>query len=431
MAISRDVARRAATEPARLAVVGPCGPLSFGELADRASQRADALTTKGVGPGHAVTTYDDDPVRLLVDLMAAERVGASIIVADAAWPDTVRGPALGAAAEAAERHGDAGCLVVFTSGSTGVPRPVVRTQESWTYSFPAFSALTGVDATDTVLIPGRMSGTLFLYGALHALVMGATIHPLPLWSPARAVEAMASCTTAHLVPAMLAALASRIDPATSRLRLAISAGAHLDHTVEAEVRERGTEVIDYYGAAELSFVAIRRRGAPPGVMRAFPDVEVDIRDGVIWARSRYLAKGLDLSADGFASVGDHGCLEPDGILTVIGRSNQSINCGGATIAAEGVEGVLRLASGVADVAVIGMPHGELGQVVVAVVEPDDQGSLTLASLRAVVAERLQPSHRPRVWYEVDRLPRSGSGKVARAEVVAGLADGSLGVRALT
>ncbi|MGH3659391.1 MAG: hypothetical protein ACRDUA_22315, partial [Micromonosporaceae bacterium] len=77
MAISRDVARRAATDPARPAVVGPCGPLSFGELADQARQRADVLTAEGVATGHAVTSYDDDPISLLVDLMAAERVGAS------------------------------------------------------------------------------------------------------------------------------------------------------------------------------------------------------------------------------------------------------------------------------------------------------------------------------------------------------------------
>jgi long-chain acyl-CoA synthetase len=431
MAISRDVARRASTEPARPAVVGPCGPSTFGELADRATARADALSAEGVGPGGVVVSSDGEPVQLLVDLVAAERVGASIIVADAGWPPTLRGHALDAATEAAERHGGAGCLVVFTSGSTGVPRPVVRTQESWTYSFPAFSALTGVDDTDTVLIPGRMSGTLFLFGALHALVVGAAIHPLPQWSPALAVEAAASCTTAHVVPGMLGVLAGRVDPATSRLRRAICAGAHLDADVEARAGAAGIAVIDYYGAAELSFVALRRRGASPGAMRPFPDVQVAVRDGVIWARSRYLAKGLDLSADGYATVGDHGRLEPDGTLTVTGRSNQSINCGGATIAAEAVERALRLASGVADVAVVGTPHTELGEIVVAVVQPDGPGSVALAHLREVVADQLHPSHRPRVWYEVDRLPRAGSGKVARAEVIAGLADGSLGVRALT
>src|SRR5690606_7594717 len=119
MAISRDVIRRAAAQPDRPAVTGPCGPVSFGELAARGRARADELAARGVGPGQQVVTSDGDVVALLVDLLAADLLGAATVVTVARWPDSVRAAAVQAAASAAAPHGDDVCLVVFTSGSTG------------------------------------------------------------------------------------------------------------------------------------------------------------------------------------------------------------------------------------------------------------------------------------------------------------------------
>ncbi|WP_020573216.1 class I adenylate-forming enzyme family protein [Actinopolymorpha alba] len=430
MAISRDVTRRAAADPHRPAVVGPAGVLSFGELAARASRRAEELAASGVGPEDAVVTTDEDAAGLLVDLVAADLLGAAAVVTDATWPADLRTGAVEAARSAVERIPKSACLAVFTSGSTRTPRPVVRTRESWTFSFPTFSALTGIGADDTVLIPGRLSGSLFLFGALHALTMGAAIHPLPHWSPELAVRAAASCTAVHVVPPMLASLADRLAPEHSRLRLAVCGGAHLDPRVEEAASKAGLAVIDYYGAAELSFVAIRRPGRPAGQLRAFPGVEVDLRDGVIWARSPYLALGLDCDPEGFASVGDHGVLDDNGTLTVLGRAGAAITSGGSTISPEAVESTLRQVPGVADLAVVGRPHAQLGEVVVAVVEPSAGTDVPLTALRAAAAQ-LARAQRPRLWYAVNRLPRTGSGKVARARVLAGLADGTLGVQALT
>jgi long-chain acyl-CoA synthetase len=408
--------------------------VSFGELAARGRARADELAARGVGPGQQVVTSDGDVVALLVDLLAADLLGAATVVTDARWPDSVRAAAVQAAASAAAPHGDDVCLVVFTSGSTGTPRPVARTRQSWTFSFPAFSALTGVGDADTVLIPGGLSSSLFLFGALHALTMGAAIHPLPRWSPEAAADACQHCTAVHAVPAMLAALADRLEPARSRLRTAVCGGAHLRQDVDAALRRAGVTVVDYYGAAELSFVAIRRPGAPAGVMRPFPNVEVDIRDGVIWARSPYLALSVERDHAGFATVGDLGVRRDDGTLTVAGRADGVITTGGSTIIPEAVEEVLRHAPNVADVAVVGRAHDTLGEVVVAVVEPGDDGVALhdlRRNLRAWAAEHLTPAERPRVWYAVDRLPRTASGKVARAQVVAGLADGTLSARTLS
>lgn len=435
MALARDVVRRAAAQPERPAVVGPCGSLSFADLANQARKRADQVRRcDAASPADPIVTTDAEPVGLLVDLLAADLLGVSCIVTDATWPHDMRHRTITAAIEASrkatEQHDVSGCLVVFTSGSTGDPRPLVRTQESWTYSFPTFSALSGIGEHDTVLIPGPMSATLFLYGALHGLATGAAIHPLARWSPTLAANASRTCTVAHLVPAMLDDLTARIAPDTNRLRLVVCAGAHLDGRTEAKARALRIHVVDYYGAAELSFVGIRRPDAPPGTLRPFPGVDVVVRDGLIRVRSPFLALGLDRDADGFATVGDRGTLTDDGTLVVEGRSSNTINCGGHTIAVEAVEQVLRQAPGVADAAVFGTPHARLGEVVTAVVEPEHKTAVRRSGLRRFVASRLQPSHRPRLWYAVDRLPRVGAGKIARARIAAGFSDGTLGARPL-
>ncbi len=431
MAISRDIVRRAAAQPDRPAVVGPAGGLSFGDLAARARTFADRMEAAGVTPAQCVPLTDEDPARLLVELVGTDLLGAVAVVTDASWPDDVRAAAVDAARAQVARHGQEACLAVFTSGSTGTPRPVVRSRRSWTYSFPPFSALTGIGVDNTVLVPGAMSASLFLFGALHALTVGAAVHPLSRWSPALAAQAAGTCTAVHVVPAMLSSLVERLDPTSSRLRLAVCAGAHLDPALDDAAAGVGIQVVDYYGAAELSFVAIRRPGAAAGRLRPFPDVDVEVRDGVIWARSPYLALGLDRDPKGFTTVGDRGTFETDGTIAVEGRIGQAITTGGATIAPEAVERAVREVPGVAEVAVIGTPHPALGEIVVALVEAVPGTGIALAALRAVAASRLPTAERPRRWYLVDRLPRTGSGKVARARAATGFTDGTLVVRVLS
>lgn len=438
MPISRDVLRRAEAEPQRPAIVGPCGVLDFADLTARARRQATLL------PETRIVLDDADPVDLLVGLVAADLAGLPAVVVDHAWPRSLRDAAVAAADRVLVRHQGDGRLVVFSSGTTGTPKPVVRTTASWTHSFPSFSAITGACPDDTVLIPGAMSGSLFLFGAVHALTLGAAVHPLPRWSRSQASQAARQCSVVHLVPTMLAALADDLpdrssprsgrpsDP-PSRLRLVICAGAELPAEVESTAREHGLEVVEYYGAAELSLVGYRTRprdDAGPGRFKPFPGVEVAIDNGVLRARSPYLSLSVERDADGFATVGDRGAWVDGQGFVVHGRPDQAIHTGGSTVDSEGVERFLRTLPAVADVAVVGMPHAELGQVVAAVIEPagDD---LALSGLRAAAAQGLAPQARPRFWYATDRLPRTGSGKPARAQILAGLCDGTLSARLLT
>jgi long-chain acyl-CoA synthetase len=436
MPISRDVVRRAAAQPDRLAITGPGGQVMFGELAARARQQSAVI------PEARMVLDDADPKALITGLLAADLAGVASIVVDHAWPKPVRDAAVAEADRllATRPGGGSGSggmgtadirLVVFTSGSTGTPKPVLRTSTSWTHSYPTFSAITGVEEHDIVLIPGRMSGSLFLFGAIHALTMGAAVHLLPQWSARQAARAARECTVVHVVPSMLAALAAEGVHTQSKLRLAICAGAELAPDVEATVTEAGIEVVEYYGAAELSVVGVRTAGSPPGRFRAFPGVEVVVKAGRLWARSPYLAASTVRDADGFASVGDQAEALDEGRFLIGGRAGQAITSGGVTVQPDGVERVLRGLPFVADAAVVGMPHAELGEVVAAVIEPTDGASPGLGALRTAVAGSLPAAERPRRWYLIDRLPRTGSGKLAHAQVRAGLVDGTLEARSLT
>lgn len=427
MAISRDVTRRGHADPSRPAIVGPSGPVSFGSLSERANRKAEQLGASGVEAGGRIAVAESDPVELLVGIIAADLIDAAAVVMDVAWPEKAREVALKAATVAAEPFGDAINLVLFTPGATGAPRPVPRTRRSWTTSFPTFSALTGIGPDDTVLIPGRLTGSLFLYGALHALTVGASIYPVSQWSAERAAEACTTCTSAHLVPAMLSSITPRLEPTVSRLRTAVCAGGVLDPTVQKAATDAGVNVIDYYGAPELSIVAIRR---PGGGMRPFPSVDVRIEDGVIYAAGPYLASGVAREEDGYATVGHHGRWDEDGSLEVLGRGADAIVSGGTVVVASGVESALRQSPDVGEVTVVGRPHPQLGQVVAAVIERGANGYPSLAELREHATTRLSEVERPRLWYIVDRLPRTSNGTVSRSRVRSGLADGSLRARPL-
>lgn len=340
-----------------------------------------------------------------------------------------------------ERDGRA-WLELTTSGTSAVPRTVVRSLASWEDSFDHVSRLTHVTADDTVLVPAPPSGSMFAFAHAHAARVGAAVVALDRWSPASAGEATTSCTVAHLTPAMLATL---LDRGTGRLRTVVCAGASLPESTRLRAQDVGVRVVDYYGAAELSFVAMRvgRRLEP------FPQVDVDVRDGVIWARSPWLADGylpgqsgpMLRDEDGFATVGDLGRWDTTSGLVVLGRGDDVVTTGGATVVCADVEAALLSLPGVTAVAVVGTPHPDLGEVVEAVVvgthlpptnadpahtEParldptetvdPDPTNLDLAHVREAAARLLDRTQLPRRWHVWPDLPLTTAGKVDRAEV---------------
>ena len=402
------------------------------ELLARVHGAARALAGRGVTAGSRVAVDGGD---VLAWLLGADLLGAATVVLEPRWtardraavladvrPDaTVAGDPPPTTAEVAPHGGDRTPFYLpTTSGSSGRPKVLVRSRASWLHSFTALGPVAG-----PVLIAGPLSSSLFSFGALHALWCGAELRCRPrlLVGDARAAA------TLHVVPAMLAELLGDLEraPGPCALRTVVCGGAHIGDEPRARFARLlpDTELVEYYGSAEHSLIAIRRGG--PG-LRAVPGVELDVRDGVLWVRSAlafdgYLRAGVLERAAAWTSVGDRVELSATGVLTVHGRDSAMISSGGRLVAAEEVEGVLRGVPGVVDVLVTGTPHPRFGALVTAVVESDDPPALR--ELRAAARAVLDPGKRPRRWLVTKALPRTAAGKPARAAVARQLAEGTL------
>lgn len=447
--------RAAAERPGGVAVATGDSVRTVADLAAAAGGVAADLAQRGLGRGVRLSCSDGDPVDLLVSLAAGDAVGATTVVTGpgpagavvarllGALPFPDRAPAQPLGAPAGD--GEVVWLGLPTSGTTGSPRAVSRTRRSWEASVAPFSELTGARSGATVLVPGPLHTGLHLFGAVHALAVGASVRCDPVGTDR-------PWDVAHLVPATLRDVVVAAEAAARPLsgRTAVVAGAALPPRWRDRAAAAGLRVVAYYGSNETSFVAVDVDG--DGLL-PFPGVEVVVRDGdgrvvldrpgTIWARSPYLAHAVAggagpdeawRDAEGWASAGDLGVLTrgPRGpVLAVLGRGDAVVLTGGATVVAEEVERVLQSLPGVPDVAVVGLPHPRLDMVLVAVVEADaDRPPPSRAHLRAAAASRLAAAWLPRRWYVVPALPRTAAGKVARAAVAAGVANGSLGARPL-
>jgi long-chain acyl-CoA synthetase len=365
-----------------------------------------------------IVTLSDDATRLLDDLRAAREAGDVALVGDYRWSSTQWNAVLATAADAHPPEDAA--WATLTSGSSGSPRIVLRTADSWADSFEAVSHLLDAGAEDSVLLPAPPSASLTLFSLAHGLGGG----PRPVLGSANAGtsarDAADVATCLHGTPQSLRALLDGELP--SQVRTALIGGSHLDPDLRARAVAAGIRVAAYYGAAELSFVAVDEGDG----LLPFPGVEVDIRDGELWVRSPFVALGYvgasgPLRRDGeWATVSDRAELV-DGRIHLLGRADDAILSASATIVPEEVEAALRSVPGVRDAIVFGLPRDRVGALVAAFVELDGAGPV---DLRSESEQRLAVAHRPRRWF-AGELPRTASGKPARAEAVRRVLDGEV------
>ena len=346
-----------------------------------------------------IVVLDGGAPRLVERIAATRADGDAVLIADPRWSADQRAGVARLGSGTGET--DATAWATLTSGSSGSPRIVRRTAASWTESFAAVAALLEAEPDEVVALPAPASSSLTLYSLAHALEGGPR--------PALGRDAAATCL--HATPEGLRAVLD--EGSLPRLRVALVGGSHLDPALRERAEAAGVRVVSYYGAAELSFVAVDTGDG----LRAFPGVDFQVRDGEVWVRSPFVASGY-LGAEGplrrdgsWATVGDRAELR-DGHLHLHGRADDAILSASATVIPHEVEEVLRAIPGVRDAVVFGMPRPRVGALIAAFVEVTDADP---ATVRAEARALLTPAHRPRRW-SFGTIPRTPSGKPARAEV---------------
>ncbi len=445
MRVTAAVVARAAARPDDVAVITDRAEITARVLVERIEERAHALRTREPGPHEVVLVRSSDPVEALAATLAAESIGAVPLIGDSRWSREYAARITGELGIPGA-VADAAGWAAFSSGSTGTPRVIVRSHDSWFSSFAHVSHMLEVRGGDAVLIPVSLVSSLSAFAAVHALWSGLPV-VVPVDGSDNALAAvLPRSTIVHTTPTALMRVVDVIEKgAAHSLRIAFVGGAPLSQAERARAEAHGIRVVMYYGAAELSFVAVENDGSG---LRPFPGVRWRVDDlpasgpdtgvGVLSVNSPYLATGY-LGAggpfvirDGWASVGDlvtvRGGEEPE-VLELRGRSDGAIITAGATVIPGDVETVVRGMPGITDAIVFGMPHPRLGAIVCVVVETTGAaGSAEYRQWRVQCRERLSIAQQPRRWFTVEAFARTAAGKPARADVIARVVTGSPGVQ---
>lgn len=339
---------------------------------------------------------------------------------------------------------EAGKRPVFetlTSGSTGVPRRIRRTQRSWCASFAVNARLFGIGPGLRMAVLGRMEHSLSLYGALEGACLGAEVHLLAGLRPDAQRRALVErrVEVIYATPAPLRLLVERAGEALPALRLVLVGGSKLDPALRAALEALSPQVVvrEFYGAAEASFVTLTdATSAAAGVGRPYPGVRLEIRAadgtvlgpgglGEVWVKSPYLCARYGdrrslpaLKRDGWLSVGEMGWMEK-GELHLAGRAGRMVTVADQNVFPEGIEAFLAALPGVDHVAVLPRADRMRGHVLVAVIQGDRAQE---AAILNAARDRLGPLKMPRAVIWRDDWPETPSGKsdLTRLAAEAGL-----------
>ena len=303
---------------------------------------------------------------------------------------------------------EATLAVLFTSGTTGEPRPVHLTRVNFEASARAWAEFFGVDPDDRWLccLPVHHVGGLSIF--TRSAIYATTVVAEPQFDAGRVKDLLEAgeVTLVSLVPTMLLRLREAGLERVPRLRGILLGGGPIPDELLDWAAGVGLPVMPTYGMTETcSQIAT----ASPGerLARPLPGVELRIaEDGEI------LVRGPMVAADGWLHTGDRGRLTDHGLLEVEGRIDDVIVTGGENVAAREVEEAIREHPNVADVAVLGIEDPEWGRAVWAFVTGDAREVDVLEHCRA----RLPGFKIPKRVVVLDELPRTASGKVERAKL---------------
>ncbi|MDE0279692.1 MAG: malonyl-CoA synthase [Gammaproteobacteria bacterium] len=330
--------------------------------------------------------------------------------------------------------------ILYTSGTTGRAKGAMLTHDNLWSNAEALTDCWRFTVDDVLLHALPVFHTHGLFVATNVLmVAGGRMIFLPGFRIDEIIHCLSRATSMMGVPTFYTRLLQdpRLDHGLVRhVRLFVSGSAPLlAETHDAFWERTGHRILERYGMTETGmntsnpYEGERRAGT---VGPALPGVNVRVVDeqggetapageiGRVEVRGPNVFPGYwrmpektreEFTADGFFITGDLGMLGEDGYLTIVGRSKDLIISGGYNVYPKEIELVLDALPGVGESAIIGVPHPDFGEGVVAVLTgdapPDEE------RVRELVSGQLARFKQPRRVFHVDALPRNSMGKVQK------------------
>lgn len=495
MKIDRILERHARYRPQHTAVVFGDARLSWRDYHARVSRLAAALQAQGVGKGERVTTVLPNCLELLDCYWACAQIGAvmvplsplltahglrslladampRVVLADAstaatlvaardAVPDAALAcidaaasglPALAdwlatsaAVPQPVDVAPDDACNIMYTSGTTGMPKGIVHTQRIRAHYGTLFANTWRLTPESVVLHTGAIVFNGAMVTLFPAFLQGATYILHRQFDAAALIETVAKDRATHLmlVPSQIIAVLDAPNFAPEKLAsvemlLSLGAPLHVEHKNRLEAALPG-RFHELYGLTE-GFVTIldktdaqRKRGSV-GVPPAFSEMRIVREDGSdaapgevgeIVGRSPLLMPGYyrrpDLTAaairDGWLFTGDLGYVDDEGFLFLVDRKKDMIDSGGVKVYPRDVEDVVVQHPAVIECSVFGVPDDKWGETPVAAVVLRAGSDVDAETLKAWINERVgaryQRVSRVIVYAE---FPRNAAGKILKREM---------------
>ena len=369
-----------------------------------------------------------------------------------AWMDEGEG-----LAEIEDRAPDDTAWLFYTSGTTGRPKGVMITHRNLlTMGLGYFNDVDPVDAGDAIAYAAPMSHGAGLYaiphlmaGARHVVPASGGFDAAELFDLGRALGPLSLFAAPTIVKRIVdEAEAQGLTPEQcgQSFKTIVYGGAPMYAAdIRRALRTMGPRFVQIYGQGEspMTGTALSRahladtahprheaRIASVGVAQTPVRIRVAGPDGQSLPAGEVgevLIQGDSVMAgywrnpeatqaairDGWLWTGDMGALDDDGFLTLKDRSKDLIISGGSNIYPREVEEVLLHAPGVAEVAVVGTPDPEWGEIVVAFVVPQSGAALDAKTLDAFCLDQIARFKRPKRYEFVDALPKNNYGKVLK------------------
>ena len=374
----------------------------------------------------------------------ADAKGITLMTLDGAATGTL----VGRAAEASEdfatvaRRSDDLAVILYTSGTTGRSKGAMLSHDNLLSNADALVETWRFTAADTLVHVLPIFHAHGLFVAINVLLrVGGRMIFLPKFDVDTVLAQLPRATAMMGVPTHYSRLlgdARFTREVTGHMRLFVSGSAPLlAETHRAFEARTGHRILERYGMSETTmstsnpYDGERRAGTVgfplPGVELRIVDAESGVEVpqgeiGILEVRGPNVFKGYwrmpektaeEFREDGFFVTGDMARIDADGYITIVGRAKDLVISGGYNVYPKEVEGEIDGLEGVAESAVIGVPHPDFGEGVVAIVVREPGSGLDAEDIQAALQNRLAKFKQPKAIFFMGELPRNTMGKVQK------------------